>query len=408
MKPDFSPDPARGGRQAVRARHILHLSGEGPARGPEALNAPLACLEDGVVIARDGLITDIRRARDYTPGAGEAFEDLGDAVLAPGLVNCHSHLELSHMAGKTLRGNGFHAWLRSLIACDKGADAAAALPALDAAASSMAAAGVVLAGDISSRMPQRVLASARGAGLELRLFLEVIGSDPAGASRLAAMAGGGPAFSLAGHALYTTPGATLAGAKAWCEARGRPFSLHLAEHEDEEECLLTGRGRFHDFLRGAILPEDWRAPILRPVDYAASLGLLSPGVLAVHCVRCTAADVETLARSGAAVCLCPRSNAFIGVGEAPARAFAEKGALLVLGTDSLASITDLSLWSEAEYFLKKNTLPANALLRMATVNGAAVLGHSRRQGRLEKGLRFCYTVFPSEMITLFRCKTHGL
>ena len=150
------------------------------------------------------------------------------------------------------------------------------------------------------------------------------------------------------------------------------------------------------------MPSSWRAPGKTPVRYAASLGLLGPGTLAVHCVHCDAADIETLAGSGAAICLCPRSNAAINVGEAPVTSFAEKGILLCLGTDSLASNADLDVWREAEFFLKKNLLPAKALLRMATVNGASVLGLGDRVGRLEKGMQFCYRAFPSEMSALFR------
>ncbi len=122
----------------------------------------------------------------------------------------------------------------------------------------------------------------------------------------------------------------------------------------------------------------------------------------MHCVRCDAADIAALAGSGAAVCLCPRSNAAINVGEAPAKAYAAKGVPLVLGTDSLASNADLDVWNEALFFLKKNVFSANALLRMATVNGATVLGLSGTVVRREKGMLFCYRTLPSDMLALFR------
>ncbi|MDL2210884.1 amidohydrolase family protein [Desulfovibrio sp. OttesenSCG-928-O18] len=389
---------------AVRARTILPLAGERPARGMSALCAPLERIDDGVLVARDGVILDVLPYKDFHNDI--PLRDLGDVTLAPGLVNCHTHLELSHMHGGIAPGQGFHQWLKSLVALDRKASSPDAAPALVQAMSNamaaMAESGVFLAGDISSRMPRTVLETARHNGLDARVFLEVIGRNPALPEYYAATAVSDPDFSLAGHAFYTTPGEAMQRVKAWCDAQQRPFSMHLAEHEAEEECLLTGQGEFCDLMRGGMLPEAWRAPGMRPVQYAASLGLLSPGTLAVHCVRCNAADIATLAGSGTAVCLCPRSNAFIGVGEAPAAAFAEQGALLCLGTDSLASNTDLCLWSEAEYFLQKNILPANALLRMATVNGAAVLGRSVQYGRLARGARFCYTVFPSETITLFR------
>ena len=388
---------------AVRARAVLPLAGETPARGMEALAAPLECLDDSVIVARNGIIVAVESYAAFSrrPGLPKdlAVRDLGDAVLVPGLVNCHTHLEISHMAGKTVLGEGFTPWVASLVALDRNPPASAEAD-LCAAVSSMAASGTALAGDISSRMPETVLHTARAHGLETRVFHEIIGHAPDAVSTAAAAAGTDPAFSLAGHAFYTTPGKAMVAAKAWCAEQGRPFSLHLAEHEDEVQCLRDGSGKLYDRLRERVLPASWKHPGVSPVEYAASLHLLSPGTLAVHCVQCDAADIATLADSGAAVCLCPRSNAAINVGEAPAKTFADKGVLLALGTDSLASNADLDVWNEAEYFLKKNVFPAKALLRMATVNGAAVLGFSHRLGRLEKGMRFWYRAFPSEVFAL--------
>lgn len=389
---------------AVRAGTILPLAGESVARGLDALTRPLARIDDGVILARDGVILAVEPYTTYIrrPDAlpGSAIRDLGDRILVPGLVNCHTHLEISHMAGKTKLGNGFAEWVASLVALDKNTPADATAD-LDAAIASLAGYGAACVGDISSRMPRMVLETLRRHGLESRVFHEIIGHGKTAFADAASAAEEDAAFSLAGHAFYTTPGKAMAAAKAWCAAHARPFSLHLAEHEDETECLRDGGGALYEMLRERVLPASWRAPGKRPVQYAASLGLLSPGTMAVHCVQCDENDTATLAAGGAAVCLCPRSNAAINVGEAPARAFAAAGIALCLGTDSLASNTDLDVWNEAEFFLKKNIFPAKALLRMATVNGAAALGVAGRVGRLEKGLRFWYRTFPSEMITLF-------
>lgn len=400
MRKDFSDTAMR----VVRARAIAPLASEKPARGWDNLTAPLETLDDGVIVSQSGRILSVeshatyRRRPDALPES--SIRDLGDVFLTPGLVNCHTHLELSWMRGKITPGKGFAAWLADVVRLGKTGDGGAAGPALACAVRDMRDSGVCLAGDITSRMPETVCRSADAAGLWVRPFLEIIGHDPATPAKRMGEAGQSGPFSLAGHALYTTPGEFFVAARAWCETRGLPFSMHLAEHEEETECLF-GRGRLYEYLRAALVPESWKAPNMRPVPYAASLGLLREGVLAAHCVTCNAEDIGILSRSGAAVCLCPRSNGHIGVGEAPAVSFARNGALLVLGTDSLASNHDLSLWKEAAYYLQKNSLPANALLRMATVNGASVLGFSRELGRLAKNMRFCYTVFPSEAFALF-------
>ena len=390
---------------AVRAKTVLTLAGEGPSRGMEALCRPLPRLDDGIIVAEDGVIQIIEPYRDYRrrPDAlpENEIRDLGDGVLTPGLINCHVHLEISHMAGKTTMGRGFRDWLASLVALDRNPPTTVTSD-LATAIRSMADAGTACAGDISSRMPHAVLDAVRASGMEARVFREIIGHADAAVKAAKADAAGDAAFSLAGHAFYTTPGEAMVMAKQWCDAHSRPFSLHLAEHEDEVQFLVEEAGEFNAVLRRSMVPASWRAPRMRPVQYAASLGLLAPGTLAVHCVQCDAADIATLAAGGAAVCLCPRSNLGINVGEAPARTFAEKGIPLVLGTDSLASNTDLDVWNEAEFFLKKNIFPANALLRMATVNGAAALGLEHLAGRLEKGRRFWYRVFPSELAALLR------
>lgn len=396
---------ANAGRRVVRAGTIIPFSGEKPARGLKALNAPLAVIDDGVIEAQDGTIVAVEPYRSWRrrPGtAAAAVLDLGETCLAPGLVNCHTHLELSHMHGKTHLGEGFHNWVRSLTALDGKASHDYARNAMEQTMADMAASGVAAVGDISSRMPETVLESARKAGLGARIFLEIFGSDVARFELLERSASNDPAFSLAGHAFYSTSGEAVRKAKAWCDKQKRPFSLHLAEHEDELACLQSGQGKFCDLLRERVLPPGWRPPGMRPVGYAASLGVLSPSTVAVHCVWCNAAEIDILAASGSAVCLCPRSNAAINVGVSPAAEFARQGALLVLGTDSLASNADCRLWREAEFFLEKNIFPAKALLRMATVNGASALGLLDRFGTLEKGKQFCYTLFPSETNAFFR------
>ncbi|CAK7073517.1 MAG: Atrazine chlorohydrolase [Desulfovibrio sp.] len=399
------PGNRLGPRTAVRARTVLPLSRETPARGWEALTAPLEVIDNGVIVAANGRILAVEPYADYCRRADalppEKIHDLGDVTLTPGLINCHTHLELSWMGGKIAPGLGFPAWLSRLIALDRQQSHASdehngkALAALQNALRRMRETGTALAGDITSRIPETVLQTGAACDVALRSFLEVIGHDRATPENMAARAGANTAFSLAGHALYSTPGESFLTAKAWCDERNLPFSMHLAEHEDETECLF-GHGRFYEMLRAAIIPAAWTPPKMRPVPYAAKLGLLRKGTVAVHCVTCDDTDIKTLALSEVAVCLCPRSNAFINVGEAPARTLAQRGALLTLGTDSLASNHDLSLWAEAEYFLQKNLLPANALLRMATVNGAAALGFSQGFGRLARNTRFCYTVFPNE------------
>ncbi|MBD5608590.1 MAG: amidohydrolase family protein, partial [Desulfovibrio sp.] len=123
----------------------------------------------------------------------------------------------------------------------------------------------------------------------------------------------------------------------------------------------------------------------RPAVYAQSLSLLGPGTLAIHGVRLSRDDIALLGKTGTALCLCPRSNASIGVGQAPIDALLESDVLLCLGTDGLTSCPDLEVRNEIKYLRHERDLPLAALLRMATANGATALGFDYGQFALRVG-----------------------
>ncbi len=205
-----------------------------------------------------------------------------------------------------------------------------------------------------------------------------------------------------GHALYSTSPAALVAARRWSAARGRPFSLHLAESADEEEVLAHGGGALAAMLARRLLPPGWEPPRMRPVTYADALGLLGPGTLAVHGVRVDAAEARLLAERGAAVCLCPRSNAYIGVGRAPWQVYRQAGVTLCVGTDSLASNADLDLWNEARLLIDAGAAAPGEVLSWLTAGGARALGVEKDHGTLEPGRIAGYTVVPEDLAALFR------
>ena len=161
--------------------------------------------------------------------------------------------------------------------------------------------------------------------------------------------------------------------------------------------LELGDGPLWELYAGTVLPHSWQAPHMRPVAWARSLGLLGPGTLAVHCVHVDAAEAALLAHSGTAVCLCPRSNANLAVGVAPVEMLAHAGVLLCLGTDGLSSCTDLDVRKEAVALRQRWGLPAEALIRMLTVNAVAALGLGDTLGRLYPGSTAGIAVLPEEL-----------
>lgn len=325
--------------------------------------------------------------------------DLGDAVLVPGLVNAHVHLELSHLRGASPAGVGFSAWVRWLMAQEL---TALAPDVLAGAVAETAGCGVAAVIDVGSRAGPAVAAALRAAGVQGLVCHEYLGwrTLPPGdvPPALDAAAGDGVTVAPSGHALYSTSPDNLRRGQAACRARGAPFCLHLAEHPGEVELFATGTGEFADLLRGRLLPKGWRAPGRTPVAEARALGLLGPDTLAVHAVCLTPDDVAILAASGATVCLCPRSNARIGVGTADVAALAAADVPLALGTDSLASGDDLNLWNEVRALLADHSaLPGRTILQALTTTPARLLRRSADLGLLAPGAVGGVAVLPPDL-----------
>lgn len=391
---------------AYKARRILPLAGERAARG-EALLRPLERLDNYVLVERDGRVAALEPSASFRPDADTELRDLGDCTLMPATINAHCHLQLSHLAGQTLWGQGFVPWLRSLIAL---LGRAPERQAIDAALAVLRRCGTAAVGDFTGVGAGMVAEAAWREGVDVTQFCEWFGfaadalsseEEPwpqraLDAMRTAARYNAARIFP-AGHALYSTHPEMLRAVQEWCQRNGAVFSLHLAESPEETELLTQGRGALVELYRENVLPADWHVPGLPPVALAQTWGLLGPGTLAVHCVQCDKADVRRLAASGTAVCLCPRSNAALAVGRAPVRDMLEAPLLLCLGTDGLSSNSDVDVREEALALLREQDVPATALFRMLTVNGHAAL-QREGTGTLAVGQPCRWAVAPPELV----------
>ncbi|WP_172961764.1 amidohydrolase family protein [Desulfovibrio ferrophilus] len=367
-------------------------------RARTVVMTPEKVLDDGFIIFEDGRIKDVGPWRELSRSWSGPVEDLGEVTICAGVFNMHAHLELSHLHGQTVSGQGFTQWVKSLIALPM-QDVEA--KALDVAVAQLTDSGTAWVLDITSRNPAAVGNALERAGVGYGLGVEFFGFQTADdlvwpESTKELSEDQWRHVSAAGHALYSTHPETLRAAKAWCTANGRVFPMHLAEHTGETELLADGGGEFADLLRVRVLPDDFIAPGCGPVEYADRLGLLDEGTLAVHCVQVSEADIQRLAERGASVCLCPRSNQFIGVGRAPWKAMQDAGLNLCLGTDSLSSNHDLNVWNEAAYILEESggELDFSEVLRWLTVNPARFLGLENTHGTLESGKVAGYSIVP--------------
>lgn len=337
-------------------------------------------LRGGRVAVEGGRVAWIGRRGD--PGEPEGrLRDLGPGVLLPGLVNAHCHLELSHLAGLRPGDGGFVPWVESVVASrgrfadeDVRSATASAIRFLEER-------GTVAVGDVANALGHLdLLAASR---LSAVVFLELLAWDPAKAKsvlswaegRLAAVAPTlrpGLEVRLAAHAPHSVSPALF----GLLVGRGGPAALHLAESPDETAFLAGGGGAWPAFLeRRGLGQVAFASPGLSPVRYADRLGVLHEHLVAAHGVQVDAVDREILARRGAHVVLCPRSNRHLGVGAADVPALLASGVRLALGTDSLASAETLDVLDDA--VLLHRQLPridAAVLVRMATLGGAEALG----------------------------------
>jgi len=358
-------------------------------------------IHDAAVIVHQGIVREVGTFAELSRTYSGTIADLGDVLLAPGLINAHSHLELAHLRGACPVGKGFVTWVEDLLT-QPIFDLDDEL--LDQALDECKRTGTAMVGDIATRFAKRMAGVLEASGLFFRVFTEAIGETLPKKTFIPAGDYAHGALSVAGHSLYTTHTAVLRAAKAEAGECNLPFSLHLAEHDDEVAIMAGEPSAFLDLLqaRGRLL--DFAPPKKRPVQQAADLGLLDAATLVVHCVKVTDEDIQTVRSSGATVCLCPRSNEFIGVGRAPWEKWLASGTPVCLGTDSLASNTDLDLWNEAAY-LKANfhgELDLETLLATVTRTPARILGAERELGTIEPGKRAAFSAVPTKITDLFQ------
>jgi cytosine/adenosine deaminase-related metal-dependent hydrolase len=131
------------------------------------------------------------------------------------------------------------------------------------------------------------------------------------------------------------------------------------------------------------------------VQYLHQLGILDEKTLCVHCIHVSDNEIELLAQTGSWVCLCPGSNRYLGVGKAPVAKYLQSGILPALGTDSLASNPEISIWREMQLLAEDHCAVEHAvILAMATVAGAAALNLDVETGTLEPGKRADFLAVP--------------
>ena len=352
-------------------------------------------VDAGRIVGIRGPGSGIRQGPSGSRIPDPGSRDLGNVALLPGLINAHVHLELSWLRGRVPPAARFTDWVKQLVATRRGverADDPTILEPLRAAIGELQASGTVAVGDISNSLASPDPMHA--AGLDGVVFHELLGfreRDGALIDRTRAERAAAPGrVSLAPHAPYSTSPELFRAIRAAVDASAcRITSVHLGESPEETELLATGTGPWRGMLELiGVWREDWAIPGRGPVEYLDGLGVLDRQTLVVHGVQFDDAALARLAAIGATLVTCPRSNQWVGVGVPPIERFYRSGVAVAVGTDSLASVEDLNLFSElkAMRWIAPG-VPAAKLLESATLIGARALGLDAELGSLTPGKR---------------------
>ncbi len=354
-------------------------------------------IENGTVVEADGAITFVGPRADAPVGHDY---DLGEAILLPGLVNTHTHLELTAMRG-FLEDCRFPEWIDKLRQSrNEILDTEMLLDSARFGILEGLEAGITAYADTCSSGV--VMQAMRELGVRGIMYQEVFGPDSSQAEiaiaeledridKLQLDQTELVSLGVSPHAPYTVSDPLYAAAAKLANGRKLPLAMHIAESEPEYDIVVSGSGDFADRWRRRGIPVGRRAR--SPIALLEQHGALDRGPLLIHCVRLDDIDIETMARHRCAVAHCPASNAKFGHGIAPLLPLMAAGIRVGMGSDSVASNNRMDILDEARLAVlihraasrRHDAFGAHQALELATIGGARSLGIDARVGSLEVG-----------------------
>jgi cytosine/adenosine deaminase-related metal-dependent hydrolase len=352
-------------------------------------------IEGGWIRIERGRIVAIGRRAPPGP-----VHDLGNAIILPGLINAHTHLEFSDRTAPLDPAGGLPAWIERVVALRRSRPAEATHEAervhlaIRTGLAESAAAGVTAIGEIATAAPH---ASYGWPGPRVRIYREGLGlsaeasiAAPRAVVRdLDRLGGAGVAAGISPHAPYSVAAALGRKLIGVAVARSLPVAMHLAESRDESELVVSGSGRFRAVLEslGAWQP-DCPPRLLATADWITALARAPRGIV-VHGTYLPD-DQAALARLSRhrdrlAVVICPRTTKALAGVLPPLATFRAAGLRVGLGTDSRASNPDLSVLAECRTLVDAGLASPAEALRLATVESAWAIMLERRSGILAAG-----------------------
>jgi len=356
-------------------------------------------VKNGVVIATaEGEILDVLPERDFKSenfGADLRHEKYS-GFICPGFINAHCHLELSHMKGKLAEGKTLPGFIGEII---KGREAGKEIidQAIASAENEMLANGIVGVGDICNTSD--TVLQKKKKRMKYHNFIEVFDIIPSkadeafekGIALLEIFNETGSNASIVPHAPYTVSAKLLKRIYEYAYTHDSILSIHNQETESENEMFKDRSGALFKKLSSfGDLYNNWK-----------STGYSSLASTLVHLPRCnktllvhntysTLEDINWahLYSSVMYWCFCPKANLFIENRLPDFQTFIDSSCKILVGTDSYASNTSLSVLEELKTISgHAPKIKLDTLLKWATLNGAEFFGWAKELGSLEKGKR---------------------
>ncbi len=361
-----------------------------------------APIEDAAVAVADGTITAAGPWDKLRSDKAGEVVDLGDHVLLPGLINAHCHLDYTGMRGSIPPPSSFAEWVRAINERKAVLQAEDYLRAIADGFAEAAAFGTTTLCNLEA-FPELLVQIPRP---RLRTWwfaemLDVRGRVDAGElhARIAAVfaerEGWLGGIGLAPHAPFTASAELYADAAAVAREHQLPLTTHLAESHEEMEMFANAKGSLFEFLRSIGRPTG-DCGGATPLAVFLATGVFDERWIVAHLNELTVDDLQLLGTGPKFhVVHCPRSHAYFRHSPFKMHELRALGFNICVGTDSLASNSDLSLFAELRQLRRDNaSLRAVDLLEMVTINPARALNEEDSLGCLAPGFHADLIAIP--------------
>jgi cytosine/adenosine deaminase-related metal-dependent hydrolase len=343
-----------------------------------------------IVIVRDRItaVGPADRIVKHYPGHRQfLFEN---AVLMPGLVNLHTHLELPPLLD-AVRAPAFPDWVVNLVRAKRNLTYSDYAAAAAQNIKTLIRSGTTTIGEICTHgvSPEFL----KQCGLRAVIYHEIISMGPSSlVPRLFFPVSRSSSNlvqpGISPHAPHTVSEAMLLRIRETSRKKDLRLAMHVAESKDEIRLLQGKKSGFERLYRIAGWNPAWAPSADSPFQYLHRLGLLNEHFLAVHVIHVTDKDIRLIKKTRTSVAHCPRSNRETRVGKMSLRKLLDAGIIVGLGTDSLASSPSLNMWDEMRYahrVHRRDGVSAFDIFMLATVGGAEALGMGKDIGTIQPG-----------------------